>query len=695
MFSSIRDRGPHLSVIKNLANAVIGVDICGGTSPISKGGARYTAVYLVDNEIKDVREEITLASLLRMIWRHQPSIVAVDNIFELAPSSKMLIRLLSTFPLGTRLVQVTGAPTQEYESLMRVAEKHGIRISSKPTPLQTASIVAMLAAKGVGWVVKGLEDECIITVSKKITPQAGGMSMQRYERLVRSSILRVTREVKEKLREHGFDYDLIYRKGEGGINGSTFIVYSSREKLSGIIKPYEGHSVRITIKPVIKRELDFEPLSASPTTNLTSKRGLIIGYDPGITAGLSVLTLDGKLLLLKSGKYLTRGEIARQVLKLGIPVIVASDVKPATEMTRKLATMFGAILYEPERDLKIDEKKEIVDKFLVSQENISKIDTHMRDALAASVKAFMHYKSKLQQVEEEARVRGIKGPIEEAKIMVIQGMNINEALRNLEKRMSADEQRVLTLESLQKDKDLDSLREKVKELSEQQSKLSSLIIELQTLIERKDNEIKELRERLREEREKVDFAVRKDRKVEMLNEHVKRLESMIKRLESDVNELRERLFNYESIASRIERGDLVVVKKIENATLNSVKKAIEFKKLRNGELVYLENPMIFDEDGLNEIVKLEPKMIILTVKPADWLLNFFRSQALPVYLVSETENNAPKLTWIGSTPFIDREKILKMAEEERERLKNEKLRQMRENLEKIIEEYKKRNNRVI
>jgi predicted RNase H-like nuclease (RuvC/YqgF family) len=672
---------------------VIGVDICSGTSPISKGGARYTAVYLVDNEIKDVREEITLTSLLRMIWRHQPSIIAIDNIFELAPSSKALIRLLSTFPPGTKLVQVTGAPSQEYESLIKVAEKHGIKIASKPTPLQTASVVAMLAAKGVGWIVKGLEDECIITVSKKITPQAGGMSMQRYERLVRSSILRVTREVKEKLREHGFDYDLIYRRGEGGINGSMFIVYSPREKLSGIIKPYEGHSVRITIKPVIKRELDFEPLSAYPTTNLTSKKGLIIGYDPGITAGLSVLTLDGRLLLLKSGKYLTRGEIARQVLKLGVPVIVASDVKPATEMTKKLATMFGAILYEPERDLKIDEKKEIVDKFLVSQENISKLDTHMRDALAASIKAFMHYKPKLQQVEEEAKARGFKGPIEEAKIMVIQGVNINEALRTLEKKMTTDKQRVLTLESLQKDKDLDSLREKVKELIEQQSKLSSLIIELQTLIERKNSEIRELRERLREEREKVDFAVRKDRKVEMLNDYVKRLESMIKKLESDVTELRERLFNYENIASKIEKGDLVVVKKVENATFSSVKKAIELKKLRNGELIYLENPVIFDEDGLNEIVKLEPKMIIFIVKPADWLLNFFRSQALPVYLIDETSDSALKLVWIGETPFIDKEKVLKMAEEEKERLKNEKLRQMRESLERLIEEYKKRNNR--
>jgi len=317
----------------------------------------------------------------------------------------------------------------------------------------------------------------------------------------------------------------------------------------------------------------------------------------------------------------------------------------------------------------------------------------MRDALAASIKAFMHYKPKLQQVEEEAKARGFKGPIEEAKIMVIQGVNINEALRTLEKKMTTDKQRVLTLESLQKDKDLDSLREKVKELIEQQSKLSSLIIELQTLIERKNSEIRELRERLREEREKVDFAVRKDRKVEMLNDYVKRLESMIKKLESDVTELRERLFNYENIASKIEKGDLVVVKKVENATFSSVKKAIELKKLRNGELIYLENPVIFDEDGLNEIVKLEPKMIIFIVKPADWLLNFFRSQALPVYLIDETSDSVLKLVWIGETPFIDKEKVLKMAEEEKERLKNEKLRQMRESLERLIEEYKKRNNR--
>jgi predicted RNase H-like nuclease (RuvC/YqgF family) len=678
-------------VVEELALTVIGVDICGGTSPSAKGGARYAAVYLVDNEIKETYEEITLASLLRIIWKYQPSIVAIDNVFELTRSSKALIRLLSAFPPGTRLVQITGAPTQEYEPLVKIAEKHGIKFMSKPTSLQTASTVALLASKGVGWIVKGLEDECMITVSKKLTPQAGGMSMQRYERLVRSSILRLTKEIKEILRMHGFDYDLIYRKGEGGINGSVFIVYAPREKLSGIVKPYEGHSVRVTIKPVIKRELDFEPLSAHNMIVFTSRKGLIIGYDPGITAGLSVITLDGDLLLLKSGKYLTRGEIAREVLKLGVPVIVASDRKPATEMVKKLASMFGAILYEPEKDLKVDEKKEIVNKFLISQENVSKFDTHMRDALAASVKAYMHYKPKLQQLEEEARLRGFKGPLDKAKIMVIQGVKISEALQRLEKEFSPEEQ-TQVVEVSQKDKDLIALREKVKELIEQQSKFSSMIAELQMLLEKKNREVEELRNRLQEERLKIDLVIRKDRKVEMLNEHVKMLESTIKKLELDLSEFKEKISNYENIASRIESGELTVVKKIENAMISSVKRSIEQKRLKCGEVIYLENPMIFDEEGLNEIIKLEPKIIILTVKPADWLLNFFRSQALPVYLIDENKASDVKLVSIGSTLFIEKEKISKIAEEEKEKLKRERLQQMRENLEKLIEEYRKRVN---
>lgn len=680
-------------MIRKLALTVIGIDICGGTSPNAKGGARYTVVYLADNEVKEIYEDVTLASLLRIIWKYQPSIVAIDNIFELTPSSKALIRLLSAFPPGTRLVQVTGAPNQKYEPLVKIAEMHGIKFTSKPTSLQTASTVALLASKGVGWVVKGLEDECMITVSKKLTPQAGGMSMQRYERLVRSSILRLTREIKEILREHGFDYDLIYRKGEGGINGSVFIVYAPREKLSGIVKPYEGHSVRVVVKPVIKRELDFEPLSAYSATVFASKKGLIVGYDPGITAGLSVLTLDGDLLLLKSGKYLTRGEIAREVLKLGVPVVVASDTKPATEMVKKLATMFGAVLYEPERDLKVDEKKDIVNKFLNSQESVGKLDTHMRDALAASIKAYMHYKPKLQQLEEEARLKGFKGSLDKAKMMVIQGIKISEALQRLSERDTSEEQaHVSVAEVLQKDKDLIALREKIKELMEQQSKFSSLIAELQMLLEKKDREIKELKGRLQEERSKIDLVIRKDRKVEMLNEHVRILESTVKKLESSLSELKERIANYENIASRIESGELIVVKKIENAMLSSVKKSIEQKRLKSSDVVYLENPMVFDEEGLNEIIRLEPKIIILTVKPADWLLNFFRSQALPVYLIDENKANDLKLVNIGSTLFIEKERIFKMAEEEKERLKNERLRQMRENLEKLIEEYRKRSN---
>ena len=302
--------------------SVIAVDIMPGYSPRSRKKARYALVYLKGGSVVREEENVSLIHVLKMVRSLKPSCLAVDNIYELAGSSGELRRLLASLPPETVLVQVTGSPFERPEPLTVLAHRHGIKLPSRPSPLQSARAIARLAYMGIGYYVKGFEEETLIVVSKKLTPSAGGMSMDRYERRVEASIISISNEIEKTLKENGLDYDVYTSRGRGGYKSRVFVVYAPRNKLAGVIKPYNGYSVKVEVKPVPKEALLFEPLSEKIKLE-PQKKYIIVGYDPGMKAGIAVLDLYSRLLLLRSGKFLTRGEVARIVSKLGKPVILS------------------------------------------------------------------------------------------------------------------------------------------------------------------------------------------------------------------------------------------------------------------------------------------------------------------------------------------------------------------------------------
>jgi len=45
---------------------------------------------------------------MRMVWKEKPSLIAVDNIYEIVSDKRDLISFLQKLPANTKLVQVTG-----------------------------------------------------------------------------------------------------------------------------------------------------------------------------------------------------------------------------------------------------------------------------------------------------------------------------------------------------------------------------------------------------------------------------------------------------------------------------------------------------------------------------------------------------------------------------------------------------------
>ena len=134
---------------------------------------------------------------------------------------------------------------------------------------------------------------------------------------------------------------------------------------------------------------------------------MIVGYDPGIVAGLAAIDLDMTPVLVISGRELDRGTAVSLLTDVGVPVVVATDKNPPPDMVRKLAAMLNAQLFTPSKSLSTSEKESLVNEY-TRKFDIEVKNTHERDALAAVLKAYSIFKEKMEKLSAKVRSIGIK-----------------------------------------------------------------------------------------------------------------------------------------------------------------------------------------------------------------------------------------------------------------------------------------------
>ncbi len=402
----------------------MGVDV----EPGCKNGDRcYSVAVVEDGKLIAKHEGTPLHRLIRLVWEYRPDIIAVDNITELASSEHELARLASMLPIETNIVQVTRMPDGSFVDIRRLARLAGLDVGQgKLTPARTAFIAAILASMGYGSHVRFVEEKTKIVISKSRRLKHGGMSNPRFQRRVRAAILRAMKDVKKILDKHRIDYDLMIRKSGGGLDTAVFIVYASREALKGLVKPYEDNDVRIEIKPIYTGRIVFE--SAENTTG-TLKPYLIVGVDPGISTAVALIDIHGKFVGAISRRGFDRSEVIEYITYHGVPILIATDVRPAPDFVKKLAASLGVPVYEPPASLTVEEKRSLFESYAQKYPSLRRIaDSHVRDAVAAALKAFLSYESKFRQIESYASRIGLEIDVDAVKADVVKGATIAEAV---------------------------------------------------------------------------------------------------------------------------------------------------------------------------------------------------------------------------------------------------------------------------
>ena len=661
----------------------MGVDIEEG-SPLSSTKRTLYSIVIVDTEGKIIEKQsrATLSRLIRLAWYYKPKKIAFDNIMEIASNKKDLARILELFPAESEIVQVTIGKDRHYSISQLAAPYRDIVGYGKLTPGKTAFLVAILASKGYGASIRKIEQKTLILINKHRSPASGGYSQQRYQRKVRAAVLNATMRVKRALDEAGLEYDLKYRKSEGGLESATFMVYAPRERLLGIVRPYRGADYSVTIKPVYKTILSI------PEKSSKHLKPIIVGLDPGITTGISVLDLNGRVIYLDSSKSFDRGSLLEAILEHGKPVIIAVDVPEPPESVRKIASLTGALLYTPPGELSVVEKRDLAQKAL---SGLLPEDSHQRDALAAAYKAYLSLRNKLGHVESQLRKIGISVDSSTVKEAVIKGVTVAEALeiaieKELDKILSANKERV---------------EEKIHRARIQQpqdeargyQRLQLLEAELTYLRERV-KQLQEENERLQEEmkRKLASFksSVYRDSLVTKMESQIAILSKEIESLKDTINNLVNEKRTIEQVLLKVYSGAYFLAYRIRSLTQSNAKYLISNPQTIMGEALYLDNP-VFEEDLLYTLSSIKLLGIIVRGSPDISILKK-NAKRLFIPVVTEEELNIRPLYMTDDYVVLD----ARVREElSRRRKKLEEEYERRISLERLISEYRKERSRAL
>ncbi|WP_440059837.1 DUF460 domain-containing protein [Thermogladius sp. 4427co] len=530
---------------------IIGVDILPGYSP-GGASARYAVVVLKDGDILQEIREASLGRIIRIVWECGKAVIAVDNVFELVPDKKGLAKLLELLPDSAELVQVTADATG-FKSLEEIARSIDPTYSGKLDPLKSAYIIALAASRGIGLKIGKSFPKTKIIITRGRSISRGGMSLNRFLRSVRAGILHVTKEIRKVLDEHNIDYDLYVRKSEGGLERSLFIVYAPREELYGLIKPIKTKGVRVVIKPVPEPTLFSEQATRS-------NRPVIVGIDPGMTTGVAVIDIDGRVLYAFSQKDADRSTIISIVTQYGSPIAISTDVSNIPDLVEKIASQLGVPVIAPPRDLDSDEKQKILERVVERNKDLILKDSHVKDAVASAWKALNTIQDKIAEVKKYAKYVGVKENMPYIIREVLKGRPVAEVVESfIDKRI----REIGIGEGSRKHVEM-----KPGEHAETGRELKQRIIELEAKIRLLEQEITrrdELIKNLELELKTSKFASRVEeyeRRIYLLETEIESLRKSVEDRDKKIEELQSEIARLLGVIRDLYAGKLVVIPRL-------------------------------------------------------------------------------------------------------------------------------------
>ena len=675
-----------------LTPMIIGFDILPQSSPSSRKSPRYAMVLKKGDDLT-TWDSIRRNELLALIRKEKPDIVATDNLLELAPSEKSVIDTLSKLPSRTRIVQVTGSPVHGMTSLAKLAKKHGLPINGHPTPLATAILIAELASLGVGTEIAVLARETRITVARARNIGPGGFSQARYQRRMHGAIKQVARKVIEKLDKKGMDYDKFVTKTAHGWSRCLIHVYESIDTVNEFIHSEINRTagVSVAVAPVKHQSIIYLPKDGVKVQT-RPRRLLIVGIDAGTTVGIAVADIRGRLLALKSGRGLSRGDVIRYIVEYGNPILIASDVAPAPSFVEKLSASLQTHLYIPAKLISVAEKRTLSKNF-DPQSPLHPSNSHQRDALAALSKAFQAHGAQLKMLHKRIETSEQNYLISNAVSLIFQGVSITDALN----------QSVLT-------PDTDSLTPKVvtpaestppppsrKELAELIERLERQAESLQRRLEHESTqhrqsletlhqselELKKTQQQLKRIQDVERREQRLDDRIQRKNAEIQTLKKKNQSLRNEIEKTKRTLTNLRLMRRLEIRGEVQPVLVLPQFSQEEIRKFVERYPPKKGKVIYIINPSGGASSTADQLIQFGVQVVITHGSMSHLALDQFHTAQIPVLDAENLE-----ITMVDEFAVVDVQQLTKEILKWKSRYQTNEREAAADALERLVEEYR-------
>ena len=567
----------------------VGVDILPQTSP-SKIAKYSVCVYDgANNIIIQKYEKVNLQKLIGIVRSSRAHYLASDNIYELVKNPSQIPHLCLQLQPNTKLVQITGSPVHGFTPLTKLMKQHGLNVSGKLFPLVAAEACAILASRKLGYIVEPFENETKIIVSRSRSKGSGGWSQKRYSRLYDTAINQEAKKIEGNLIERRFDFDKNVTKSKFGAQKAVFSVYSPISEITKIVKKQRGELCRVNIHPVNKERVEFIPLSQQVQTK-SSLRRLIVGIDPGLTIGLSIMDLNGRILKISSYREASRGQIIREITNYGKPSLICVDVYPYPAYVEKISAVLNSRLYTPRSVMTVSEKNEISRK-LAMQQGVNVKNAHQRDSLASAYKGYAKFRSEFEKIERNYRDVYDKSLRDEIKNLLVKGKTLADAVEEINQFLTGDKavKEKIVKPTLKQKPELDEVELKKKfdilqeQLDWERSKNTEFYSEIKVLEEKLEN----LQFRLDEDKSEYSEKIQREKAYIILENQISHSKERINLLENEIERYSDRIDELKRVVWLRGHKGWVPLKVIRKFTQDEIERTAENYGLGPGDIVLI------------------------------------------------------------------------------------------------------------
>ncbi len=310
----------------------------------------------------------------------------------------------------------------------------------------------------------------------------------------------------------------------------------------------------------------------------------VVGIDPGVTAGVCIISTEGNVIVLESKKDWSMKTIISFVETAGSPLVVSTDKVKIPDAVEKVALAFGAKIVAPPHDLSVEEKN----RWTKGHE---KRNSHERDALAAALFGYNAMNSFFKKVKNFAL---------DKKVLHLEGKLMHKLLKNaltLEQALDELVSKPKTVQSTVKELPQPTLQNAFQKIR----RLEQEIVGKNRTIAMLEAKAQEPRIRVAEKR------VSEPRVLRFRDERVRALDRKVRDLRRFNEQLQKRL---EQVTDDMLREEMIWMPTLEHITTKKVSKLSQNN--RHWAAVFVEHNTPYQEDAVRELAKVTHIVLCFT-----------------------------------------------------------------------------------